>query len=408
LAKQLISRGFPTNFLAPWLLSNDLVMKLRAALLTLMLLASQAWAASGVEALRGTASGLRAQVTSLRAEQLARRNELSVVSGRIEALKAQTKGALLPGSELDQSLKRSQELSTALTDLAQQLSAREGELEAANLALLDALSGELTRLRAEFDRQVNRQVRRGLIDQMRKLRSEREAVRAALPAAKLPTLDALRPSDDPEELLEQADLLRDNEEKVRRELKALEARITQRREEAELDRRVQRFLGEESMFDDQDRRLRVQRKDQTLGDAPATGGTRFNAVPNAPQSESVSDTTVPPPTVTAGSAPATDRAPALPSFGGFAPAPSRDSPQGAGFAPETRSPTGSGALDSRGISITAGSDARPQVGSGTRSIATGDEDEMEDLDIQRRKLQGLAEELKRKAVELEKKASQLK
>jgi hypothetical protein len=388
-------------------------MKLRAALLALTLLASPAWAASGVEALRGTASGLRSQVTSLRGEQLSRRNELSVVSSRIEALKAQTKGALLPGSELDQSLKRSQELSTTLTEFAQQLSAREGELEAANLALLDGLSGELTRLRAEFDRQTNRQVRRGLIDQMRKLRSEREAVRAALPAAKLPTLDALRPSDDPEELLEQADLLRDNEEKVRRELKALESRITQRREEAELDRRVQRFLGEESMFDDQDRRLRVQRKDQTLGDAPAsTGGTRFNASPNAESSDFSNDTAAPPPTVTAGSAPAPDRAPGptLPSFGGFgaAPSASRDSAPGAGLAPETRPPTGSGALDSRGISITSGSDARPQVGSGTRSIATGDEDEMEDLDIQRRKLQGLAEELKRKAQELEKKASQLK
>ncbi|MDX2008643.1 MAG: TetR family transcriptional regulator [Myxococcaceae bacterium] len=385
-------------------------MKLRAALLALTLLASPAWAATGVEALRGTASGLRAQVTSLRAEQLTRRNELSVVSSRIEALKAQTKGTLLPGSELDQSLKRSQELSGTLTELAQQLSAREGELEAANLALLDALSGELTRLRAEFDRQTNRQVRRGLIDQMRKLRSEREAVRAALPATKIPTLDALKPSDDPEELLEQADLLRDNEEKVRKELKALEARITQRREEAELDRRVQRFLGEESMFDDQDRRLRVQRKDQSLGDAPAaSGGTRFNASPNAEASDFSNDTAAPPPTVTAGSAPAPDRAPGptFPSLGGFAPSATRGD-TGPGAPAESRGPTGVGALDSRGIAITSGSDARPQVGGGTRSIATGDEDEMEDLDIQRRKLQGLAEELKRKAQALEKKASELK
>ena len=35
------------------------------------------------------------------------------------------------------------------------------------------------------------------------------------------------------------------------------------------------------------------------------------------------------------------------------------------------------------ISITTGSDARPQVNTGTRSIATGDEDEMDDLDVQR-------------------------
>jgi hypothetical protein len=392
-------------------------MKLRAALLAVMLLASQGWAASGVEAMRGTASGLRAQVSSIRAEQLARRNELSTVSSRIEALKAQSKGALLPGSELDQSLKRSQELSGTLTELAQRLSARESELEAANLALLEALSGELTRVRAEFDRQTNRDVRRGLIDQLRKLRAEREAVRAALPATRLPTLEALKPSDDPEELLEQADLLRDNEEKVRRELKALEARITQRREEVELDRRVQRFMGEESMFDDQDRRLRVQRKDQALGDAPASGGTRFNASPN-PESNGVTNDSAaaPPSPITAGSAPAPDRAPGptFPSLGGFGAPPSATretaGPQ-AGFDGTpggSAAPLGKGPLDSRGISISSGSDARPQVGGGTRSIATGDEDEMEDLDIQRRKLQGLAEELKRKAQELEKKASQLR
>ena len=90
-----------------------------------------------------------------------------------------------------------------------------------------------------------------------------------LPAAKLPTLDTVRPSDDPEELLEQADLLRDNEEKLRRELKTLEARIAERRDEAELDRRVQRFMGEESMFDDSDRRLRVQRTVTTPASADA-------------------------------------------------------------------------------------------------------------------------------------------
>jgi hypothetical protein len=393
-------------------------MKLRAALLAVVLLASQGWAASGVEAMRGTASGLRAQVSSLRAEQLSRRNELSTVSSRVEALKAQSKGALLPGSELDQSLKRSQELSGTLTELAQRLSARESELEAANLALLEALSGELTRVRAEFDRQTNRDVRRGLIDQLRKLRTEREAVRAALPAARLPTLDTLKPSDDPEELLEQADLLRDNEEKVRRELKALEARITQRREEVELDRRVQRFMGEESMFDDQDRRLRVQRKDQALGNAPTSGGTRFNATPNAESNGARNDTAADPQApITAGSAPAPDRVPGptFPSLGGFAAPPSASreatAPQ-AGFDGTTggsaAAPSGNGPLDSRGISISSGSDARPQVGGGTRSIATGDEDEMEDLDIQRRKLQGLAEELKRKAQELEKKASQLR
>lgn len=382
-------------------------MNFRAALLSL-LLGLSAWAASGVEAMRANASGLRAQVAQLRGEQLSKRNELSVVSSRIESLKSQSKGALLAGSELDQSLKRSQELSGSLTELAQKLATRETELESANLALLEGLSGELNRLRGEFDRQTDRAARKSLIDQLRKLRAEREAVRAALPAAKLPSLETLKPTDDPEELLEQADLLRDNEEKVRRELKAVETRLTQRREELELDRRVQRFMGEESMFDDQDRRLRLQRKDTLTGEAPAGPSRSANTESFA----AASDDTANPGPVTAGSAPPSTTPPF--SLGGFAPAPSAarsgDTTNFGAGAPGGQKSEGiaPGGLDSRGVSITSSSDARPQIGSGSRSIATGDEDEMEDLDVQRRKLQGLAEELKRKAAELEKKAAQLR
>ncbi|MBL8919860.1 MAG: TetR family transcriptional regulator [Myxococcaceae bacterium] len=383
-------------------------MNFRAALLSL-LLGLSAWAAAGVEAMRANASGLRAQVAQLRGEQLAKRNELSVVSSRIESLKGQSKGALLAGSELDQSLKRSQELSGSLTELAQKLAARETELESANLALLEGLSGELNRLRGEFDRQTDRAARKSLIDQLRKLRAEREAVRAALPAAKLPSLETLKPTDDPEELLEQADLLRDNEEKVRRELKAVETRLTQRREELELDRRVQRFMGEESMFDDQDRRLRLQRKDTITGEAPAGPSRSANTESFSAASD---NNTASPGPVTAGSAPPNTTPPF--SLGGFAPAPSaargNDVTNFGAGAPGGQKNEGvaPGGLDSRGVSITSSSDARPQIGAGSRSIATGDEDEMEDLDVQRRKLQGLAEELKRKAAELEKKASQLR
>lgn len=391
-------------------------MNLRAAILALTLLASQAWAATGVEAMRANAAGLRSQVSQLRGEQLSKRNELSQVSGRIEALKSQSKGALLAGSELDQALKRSQELSGTLTDLAQKVSAREAELESANMALLDGLSAELTRLRGEFDRQTDRTARKGLIEQLRRVRAERESVRAALPAAKLPSLDTLRPTDDPEELLEQADLLRDNEEKLRRELKTLDARISQRREEIDLDRRVQRFMGEESMFDDQDRRLRLQRKDSVAGEAPAsTASTRSNSENNNFAAGGVTDSSLGAPMpgpVTAGSAPPMPAPPSFPSLGlgGFAPSAGRSADNFQAGAPAEKSTPGTatGGLDSRGLSITSSSDARPQVGSGTKSIATGDEDEMDDLDIQRRKVQSLADDLKRKAQELEKKASQLR
>jgi hypothetical protein len=371
-------------------------MKLSAVILTACLLASPVWAAGSLDALRSGSRGAREQVTALRAEQLRQRNELSTLSSQIETLKAASKGKLLPGGELDSALKRSQELSGVLSTLAQQVSGREAELENANMTLLDGLSSELTRLRAEFDRQTDRGVRKGLIDQLRKLRAERDALRATLPAAKLPTLDAVRPSDDPEELLEQADLLRDNEEKLRRELKTLEARIAERRDEVELDRRVQRFMGEESMFDDSDRRLRVQRTVTTPGTAPTASLADPKNEAAAPPAGTTADTT-------AGSGGAFNSPgpfgaqSSLGTAAPGAPADSRAANEG------TSINTG---LDSSSIRVTNASDARVQVG-GTRTISGGDDD-LEDLEVERLRLQGLAGQLKQKADELQKRASQLK
>lgn len=363
-------------------------MKLSAVLLTACLFALPGWAASSLDALRSGSRGAREQVTSLRTEQLKQRSELSTLSSRIETLKAASKGKLLPGGELDAALKRSQEISGALSELAQQVSGREAELENANLSLLDGLSSELTRLRADFDRQTDRSVRKGLIDQMRKLRSERDALRQTLPAAKIPTLDAVRPSDDPEELLEQADLLRDNEEKLRRELKTLEARIAERRQEAELDRRVQRFMGEESMFDDGDRRLRVQRTVTTpAAPASALGGTA-NETGAPPPAGTSADTTAGSSGAFGGQSLGTGAAPT---------APSRSAADG------TSINTG---LDSSSIRVTNASDARVQVG-GARAISGGDDD-LDDLEVERLRLQGLAGQLKKKADQLQQRASQLK
>jgi hypothetical protein len=359
-------------------------MKLRALLLTACLLALPGWAAGSLDALRAGSRGAREQVAALRAQQLRQRGELSALSGRIETLKASAKDKLLPGGELDAALKRSQELSGVLAGLAQQLSGREAELEAANLALLEGLSAELTRLRSDFDRQADRAVRRGLIDQLRRLRAEREALRQSMPATKLPALDAVRPSDDPEELLEQADLLRDNEEKLQRELKAVEARLAERREEAELDRRVQRFMGEESMFDDSDRRLRVQRTLTT----PATAPTA-NAVGAPPPASAQGDTT----------------AGGQGAFGTGAPAPS-GAPGAESMSRDGTQPTFNTGLDSSNVRVTTASDARVQVG-GQRPGASGDDD-LDELEVERLRLQGLAGQLKKKAEELEKKAAALR
>ncbi len=347
------------------------------------------WAAGSLDAQRAAVRASREQVSALRADQLSKRTELSKLSSRIEALKASQKGALLPGSELDAALKTSQELSSSLTGLAQQLSARDSELEAAQLALLDGLSQELARLRAEFDRQSDRAARKATIEQMKSVRQEREAIRAALPATKLPAMDALRPSDDPEVLLEQADLLRDREEKLEKELKAVEQRLAEKREEVELDRRVQRFMGEESLFDDQDRRLRLQRVTESSGEA-RTVPQAPTAAAEAAKTGAASDTSAPTTGSVGGSAPSGTN-----SFGGGNPS-----------APPA-TPGVAGSADPGAVKVTTRSETRPFFGGGG-AIATGDEDETNDLEVQRARLKGLADELKKKASELEKKAAQLK
>ena len=255
-------------------------MMLRALpLLLCLLLAAPAGATSGLEQARANAQAARTEARTLRTRQQGLREELNGLAARIEALKAQRQGKLTAGGELESALRRSQELSGELTGLAQSVSGADGEVERAHLALHTALSQELTRLRSAWDATTDRTERARLVEQMRSVRGEREAVRAALPASQVPALDGAARGDDPEDLLAQADALRDSQDKVRQRLQALKARITEVREERDLDRRMNDFLGEESMFDDQDRRLRMR----TVGDrglqvAPTQRGGRLPEV----------------------------------------------------------------------------------------------------------------------------------
>ena len=255
-------------------------MMLRALpLLLCLFVAAPAGAASGLEQARAKAQSARTEARTLRTRQQGLRDELNGVAARIEALKAQRQGRLTAGGELESALRRSQELSGELTGLAQSVSGADGEVERAHLALHGALSQELTRLRASWDATTDRTERARLVEQMRSVRGEREAVRAALPASQVPALDGAARGDDPEDLLAQADALRDSQDKVRQRLQALKARITEVREERDLDRRMNDFLGEESMFDDQDRRLRLRSVgNQGLQVAPTQRGGRLPEV----------------------------------------------------------------------------------------------------------------------------------
>jgi phage shock protein A len=305
-------------------------------------------------------------VEEIRSRQQSLRQELNQLAAHIEELKSQRKGALISGSDLQGSLRRSQELSGLLTDAARELASAEDQSQKENLALLGALTDQLAQLKGQWERTQDKSERRQILVQMRSLRQEREQVRAQLPAAALPAFEASK-SDDPEDLLEQADALRDSEDKVRQRMQQLKSRIAELREERDLDRRMGEFLGEEALFDDQDSRLRLTRESDATSqsDRSNTTTTASNAAPG----------------------------PAAPGAGGFTNSP------GTGGTPSGPPPSNSTPQ------ITHATDARPEVGTPGAAVLEGND--LKALESQYKDLDTLSKQLEKKAKQIEERAHEL-
>ncbi|MBM7118821.1 TetR family transcriptional regulator [Archangium primigenium] len=362
-------------------------------LLLCLALATPVWAASGLDAPRQEAQRARGRVRELRENQQRLRLELNTLAAHIERLKAEQKGRLVATPELQDALRRSQELSGQLTGLAQSLAGAESEAERGNLALYTVLSQELVRVRAAWEATRERHARAELVARMRELRAERDTLRASLPASQELSPPSLATSDDSEDLLEQVDALRDSEDKVRERLKLLRARLTEVREERELDRRMSDFLGEESMFDEQDRRLSlrldstgkmsVNATPRTGGNLLSTGGTA-DAVQSAPERDPTPATPTPPPT----SEPGMDTPP---NVGG--------APRGGDAAGTSQPP----------VTATQAADSRPQVGTvRAQTLASDVPDDVRALERETARLEALARELDTRARSLERRARELR
>ncbi|MEN9799297.1 MAG: hypothetical protein RL653_2993 [Pseudomonadota bacterium] len=328
-------------------------------------LATGAWAGPSVAEAERSVAAAREGVTAVRARQQSVRGELSQVARRIEAAKAGGAG-VLPRAELDGLLQRSQELSNELTQLAQRLSAEEAKALSADQVLLDALAVQLAALRTKA-LEAPRAERPALVTQLKRLREQQSRVLARLPAASVPALPT-RASDDPEELLEQADALRDGEDKVRARMELVRQRLAQAQAARELDRRMGDFSRDDALFDDSDRRFRLRREvasDTALDRAqPAQGnnGTEFQSTAAGPA------------------------APAAPSDA--APLPGNSNPQG-------------------GTTVVSAKDSLPQVGRNTGGVPALAEDDVGVLEAELKRLQRQAVDLSSRAQELEKKAQSL-
>ena len=211
---------------------------------------------STLERRRADAAEAFRRLSELRAEETVARQQLEALAAEIAQTKAQAKANLLPTRQLPELLRRSQQLSSRVTDLASKVASQEAEVQRRNDQLLVALSQQISRSRQAWEASKSPEDKAALMRTMRSLRAEQEQVRAMLQPRSAPSFAGTPTSEVPEDLLEQADAARDAEDKVKRQLASVDARIADAREQRDLERRMGEFLSDQSLLDERDLRLR--------------------------------------------------------------------------------------------------------------------------------------------------------
>ncbi|MBS2027913.1 MAG: hypothetical protein JST54_08430 [Deltaproteobacteria bacterium] len=293
--------------------------------------------------------------------------QLDALSAEIAKAKAAGQPALFGSGELEHKLAQSQALSDQLAQSRAAEAARAQELEAAREKLYQALSSEIAA------RQGNGEASN--VAALQKLESERAQVAPkaaqAVAAPKFTT-----PSDDPRELRERADALRDQADKLAKQQQALDDRIQAARDQQQLERHLRRLSGDDALFDESDRRVRVTHTDAPASLSVASGG----ATATAPATSK----TASPPAVTASatSTPAASRtntASASDSLSNNGPG----TGQMGGSAQDLVGPTPTASAGSPSVSASPSAQEVPSVHSGelvraeelSHGAATGDADE---------------------------------
>ncbi|HOX42119.1 MAG TPA: hypothetical protein PK668_00910 [Myxococcota bacterium] len=241
--------------------------------LTLLLAAPALGQAPGPRSRIDEISSLRLDLERLsegRRQVLAQRDALA---GRLEALardieRRKSSGAgerLLPDFQLLADLRSSQELSEAVSALNREIGQLERtyreRLERLGALYDEAVAGTVGALRA-----AGADERADLTRVLARLRSERETLRQELAPDREPAGAGgpesgvnLLASDDPEELGERADAVRDDQDKLRRQLASLDGRIASLERELRLEREMRDFLSDQDLFNEGSRVLRVPR-----------------------------------------------------------------------------------------------------------------------------------------------------
>ena len=187
--------------------------------------------------------------------------QLAEQARRISRLKAQPRG-VSRDFQLKSALRSSQQLATRLTRLQSKLRSVVGQLRV-------AYDKAIASARARKDRPAAQRLRR------RKRALEARIAGRTRPRGRLPARAvSSNPYDSPEDLEEKADLLKDSEDKVRRQLRQLEGRLVRLSRRARLSRH-HREADDSPFLENVSRRTRRTRSSSgTLASAGDTSAKR--------------------------------------------------------------------------------------------------------------------------------------
>ncbi len=204
---------------------------------------------------------------------------------------------LLPDLTLQDMLRRSQESAKKLTMLNRELDALNA-VRGKQLIKLAGLYDELAGKTSRAVRLAAGDKKAGLVKALMRLRRERQAIGRELlagveRAAPLKTGDLLA-SDDPDELAERADAVRDEQDRLRRKLSYLDERIADAGAQVRLDLQMRDFVADHELFTEESRVLKVTRTTITeTGPSAFSGNGKHGEPTNRDDTETGYDTAVP-------------------------------------------------------------------------------------------------------------------
>ena len=267
-------------------------LRLALAVLAVSLAApSVSWAQPRVQKLESVFVRLEAQLDSLQQQKEQKTQRVQLYSEEIRALEA--KGGLnyFQRQKLEERLKKSQALSREIEQIEQRMRELRVQQDQVAEQLLQAYDAEIAAAVQRLEKEARSATEReALASRIAGWRERQAALRVKFSrpptVTRLPRL-SIDPDDTPKQIEQKADLLKDQEDKLRRVVLQLQQQRQELRSELELRTRINEMASDLALWDQQEEAVtplggvRALGEGETLSGTPLvdlTGGTEGQAV----------------------------------------------------------------------------------------------------------------------------------